>query len=291
MGDETTRINLLQAIIMEELRVKSVDNLNLNGYHFPSIGTTKAVMVIVHGMGEHAARYSHVAEFFNQAGVAVLAFDHRGHGKSEGKRGHTPSYDLLMDDMATFHEQARRMYSDLPVMIYGHSMGGNLTLNYLIRRKPKLSAAIVTGPYLRLAFNPPAWKVALGKISAKLLPGLTQPTGLETAAISKDQAVVDRYVKDPLVHDKISSSFFVNVHFAGPYAIENAGKIDIPLLVMHGLSDRLTSSDGTKEFEKNASSNVTFKYWPEAYHELHNEPEKLEVFQFELEWLKNQGVL
>jgi alpha-beta hydrolase superfamily lysophospholipase len=170
-------------------------------------------------------------------------------------------------------------------------MGGNLTLNYLIRKQPELSAAIVTSPYLRLAFEPPKWKVVLGKMSAGIFPSLSQPTGLETAAISRDKKVVKAYEVDELVHDKITSAFFVNVHFAGPFAIENAAKIKTPLLLMHGLEDRLTSPEGTKEFMQNAGSNVTVKYWPGLFHEIHNEPEQQEVFQTEMDWLKENKVI
>ncbi|MES2798435.1 MAG: lysophospholipase [Bacteroidota bacterium] len=276
---------------MEQFKIEAQDHISLNGYHFFSVEAPKAVMVIVHGMGEHAYRYVHVAHFFNQHGVAVLAFDHRGHGKSEGKRGHTASYDLLMNDLDRFRQKAAELYPNLPILFYAHSMGGNLTLNYLIRNKPEIAGAIITGPYLRLAFNPPKWKVLLGKLSAKIVPTLTQPTGLDASAISSDKQVVANYKNDPLVHDKISSSFFVNVHFAGPYAIEHANKIEVPHLVMHGLSDQLTSANGTKEFEKNSNAKATFRYWEGLYHELHNEPAQNEVFQFELEWLKNQGLL
>jgi alpha-beta hydrolase superfamily lysophospholipase len=217
--------------------------------------------------------------------------DARGSRKSDGKRGHTPSYEALMNDIESFLKKVKQEFSDLPIIVYGHSMGGNLTLNYLIRKQPELSAAIVTSPYLKLAFEPPRWKVVLGKMSAGIIPFLSQPTGLETAAISRDKKVVKAYEVDELVHDKISSAFFVNVHFAGPYAIENATKIKLPLLVMHGLEDRLTSPEGTKEFMQNADSNVTVKYWPGLFHEIHNEPEQQEVFQTELDWLKENKVI
>jgi alpha-beta hydrolase superfamily lysophospholipase len=103
--------------------------------------------------------------------------------------------------------------------------------------------------------------------------------------------VVKAYEVDELVHDKITSAFFVNVHFAGPYAIEHAAKIKTPLLLMHGLEDRLTSPEGTKEFMQNAGSNVTVKYWSGLYHEIHNEPEQLDVFQMELNWLIENKII
>jgi alpha-beta hydrolase superfamily lysophospholipase len=270
---------------MDQFSLQAKDATQLNGFHFP-VAEPKAVIALIHGMGEHAMRYEHVAHFMNKENIAVMTLDLRGHGTSAGKKGHTPNYEMLMSDLDLFIEKAKEYYPSKPLILYGHSMGGNLVLNYLIRRQPALHGAIVTAPYLKLAFEPPSWKVSLGKLTAGIFPTLTQPTGLETAAISKDPEEVRKYEADPLVHDKITSSFFVNVHFAGPYAIENAAKIKIPLLLMHGLSDRLTSPKGTEEFAKNASSNTTVKFWPGLYHELHNEPERNEVLEFEMAWLK-----
>ena len=275
----------------EIFSLQTSDGLRLNGYIKQPISTCKAVMTIIHGMGEHAQRYSHVADFFAEIGIACVSINLRGHGNSEGKRGHTPSYEALMNDLDLLVSKAKSLFPNLPLIMYGHSMGGNLTLNYIIRRKPEINCAIVTSPYLKLAFEPPKWKVTLGKLTANLIPTLMQATGLETAAISKDNAVVKAYEKDKLVHDKITSAFFVNVHFAGPYAIEHASEIKIPLLVMHGTADRLTSPEGTKEFAKNAGKNVTLKIWNELYHELHNEPEKMEVLQFELDWLLQNQII
>jgi alpha-beta hydrolase superfamily lysophospholipase len=274
---------------MEQFNICAKDSTRLNGYFFP-VNEPKALIILIHGMGEHAMRYEHVALFMNKMNIAVMTLDLRGHGTSAGKRGHTPNYEMLMSDLDQFLDYAKTNYPSIPIVLYGHSMGGNLALNFLIRRQPEVYGAIVTAPYLKLAFEPPAWKVSLGKLTAGIIPTLTQPTGLETAAISKDPEEVRKYELDPLVHDKITSSFFVNVHFAGPYAIENAGKIKIPLLVMHGLADRLTSPKGTEEFAKNANSTTTVHYWPELYHELHNEPEKNEVLQFEADWLKSIGL-
>lgn len=275
---------------MEQFSIRAKDSTQLKGYHFP-VAEPKAVIALIHGMGEHAMRYKHVALFMNKENIAVMMLDLRGHGTSEGKKGHTANYEMLMSDIDLFLDKVREFYASTPLILYGHSMGGNLVLNYLIRRQPHVHGSIVTAPYLKLAFEPPAWKVSLGKLTAGLIPTLTQPTGLETAAISRDPEEVRKYESDPLVHDKITSSFFVNVHFAGPYAIENASKIKTPILLMHGLSDRLTSPKGTEEFAKNAGSNATVKFWPGLYHELHNEPEKNEVLQFEVDWLSSIGLI
>ena len=166
-------------------------------------------------------------------------------------------------------------------------MGGNLVLNFLLRKQKELNGAIVTGPYLRLGFEPPKWKIILAKLSANIWPSLSQPTELELDALSRNQDVIHKYEDDELVHDRITSAFFVNVHFAGQYAIEHAAEINTPLLVMHGTDDRLTSPEGSKAFVSNAKDNVKLKLWNGLYHELHNEPEQEEVFSYELEWINS----
>lgn len=263
----------------------SSDNLWLNGENFLPTAETKAAIVLIHGMGEHFGRYKHVVEFFNSIGYAVIGMDLRGHGTSQGRRGHIDTYQQLMDDIDLLVKKAHELFNGLPLIMYGHSLGGNIAANYVLRRQPALMGLIVTAPYFKLAFDPPAWKVAMSKIMAKILPALTMPTGLELAALSKDQAVVDAYQNDPLVHDKISAAFFTNVHAAATYPIKHAEELKIKTLVMHGLADRITSFKGTTAFARNNPELVELKLWEGLYHEIHNEKEKQQVFDHIAGWL------
>ena len=129
-----------------------------------------------------------------------------------GPRGHITSYDALMDDIASFFIQVDQRYPGLPKFLYGHSLGGNLVLNYALRRKPDLHGVIATGPWLRLAFKPPASQVTLGRLMNGIAPGFTQHSKLNTNGLSHDQAVVSAYDNDPLVHDKISARLFVEMY-------------------------------------------------------------------------------
>lgn len=261
------------------------DGLQLAGEYYSPESPIKGVIILLHGMGEHFGRYKHVAVFFAGIGYATVGMDHRGHGKSQGKKGHTPSYDQLMDDVELLVKKTNELFPNIPVILYGHSMGANLAANFAIRRKPDMKGLIVTDPYFKLAFDPPAWKVKLGKLSAGIIPTLTQATGLETAALSRDEAVVTAYKNDPLVHDKITSSFFVNVHTAATYPIEHAKELTIKTLVMHGTADRLTSVKGSEEFANNNPQMIELKLWDGFYHEIHNEPEKQQVFDYIKGWL------
>ena len=268
--------------------IETKDKLSLQGI-IQEVDQPVAILLFVHGMGEHIQRYKHVMDFYNAHNITCIGVDLRGHGNSGGHRGHTPSYEHLMDDLQLLFDEGRKIAEHLPIFYYAHSMGGNLVLNFLIRRKPKVNGAVITGPYLKLAFDPPKWKIALGHLTAKLFPTLTQPTGLDVNAISRDKSVVEKYKTDSLVHDKITSSFFVNVHFAGPYAIEHANEIQVPVLIMHGLADKLTWSQGSSAFVANANKNVNLKLLPDLFHEIHNEPEKSDVFDYQWTWLHSLG--
>jgi alpha-beta hydrolase superfamily lysophospholipase len=241
--------------------------------------------MLVHGHGEHVARYDHVAAALTEKGYAMLGFDLRGHGKSGGPRGHTPSYAAMMDDIASFSRQADQRYAGLPRFLYGHSLGGNLVLNYALRRKPDLHGVIATGPWLKLAFDPPASQVTLARLMNGIAPGFVQHSKLDTRGLSHDQLVVDTYNNDPLVHDKISPRLFVSIYESGLWALEHAAEFPLPLLLMHGAADPITSARASQEFAQKAGSKVTLKIWDGLYHEIHNELQKAEVFNFMLDWL------
>ena len=264
---------------------KTSDNLQMYSKGWAPKGKPKAVICLVHGHGEHIGRYEPVAAALTEKGYALLGFDLRGHGKSAGPRGHTPSYEALIDDIAVFFGQVEGRYPDLPRFLYGHSLGGNLVLNYALRRKPALRGVIATGPWLKLALDPPASKVSLGKIMNNIWPGFTQASGLETAALSHDPAVVKAYENDPLVHDKISARMFVAIYDSGLWALEHAAEFPLPLLLMHGTADRLTSAVASRQFGEAGGKQVTLKLWEGWYHEIHNEPEKAQVFKVMTDWL------
>jgi alpha-beta hydrolase superfamily lysophospholipase len=246
----------------------------------------KATVCLVHGHGEHVGRYEHVAAALAQRDYALMGFDLRGHGRSGGARGHTPSYEALLEDIDEFCRQVAARQPGLPRFLYGHSMGGNLVINYALRRRPNLRGVIATGPWLELAFQPPPLKVALGKLMNRLAPSFTQASGLETKALAHDAAVVQAYENDPLVHGQISARLFIAMYEAGQWALQHAAEFPLPLLLMHGDADRLTSAEASRRFAAAAPQGIcTLRLWPGFYHEIHNEPEKEQVLQVLLDWL------
>jgi acylglycerol lipase len=264
---------------------KSFDRIDMASRGWTPEGKPKAVVALVHGHGEHVGRYAHVAAALTAQGYVLMGFDLRGHGKSGGPRGHTPSYAALMDDIAAFLDQVEERYPGLPRFLYGHSLGGNLVINYALRRKPDLCGVIATGPWLKLAFEPPAAQVTLGKLMNGIAPGFTQHSNLNTKGLSHDAAVVTAYENDPLVHDKISARLFVEIYNTGLWALEHAAELSLPLLLMHGSADPITSAKASQEFAAKAGEMVTLKIWPDMYHEIHNESAQAEVFKTMLAWL------
>ncbi|MBI1856181.1 MAG: lysophospholipase [Chloroflexi bacterium] len=245
----------------------------------------KAVVCLLHGHGEHVGRYAHVGEAFSKAGYVLVGYDERGHGKTGGPRGHTPSYDAMMDDVADFLALMEKRYPGLPRFLYGHSMGGNQVINFALRHKPALAGVIATDPWLKLAFDPPAIKVTLGRMMNSIYPAFTQASELETAALSRDPEIVRAYEKDPLVHDKMSARLFVGMYESGLWALDHAAEFPLPLLLMHGTGDRLISSQASREFAERAGRNAAFRAWDGFYHEIHNEPEKAEVLKSMTVWM------
>jgi len=270
------------------------DGLRLYAQDWQPETEPKGVVCLVHGLGEHSGRYPHLAAFLNQAGYALLAFDLRGHGKSEGPRGHTPSGEALLDDIAHLLQEAMERYPNRPRFLYGHSLGGNLVIEYALRRRPQLAGVVATGPLFRPAFEPPAWKLTLAKIMCKLWPTLSLSNEIDCQGLSRDSEVVRAYNDDPLVHDRLSARLGMDMLQSGLWSLEHAAEFPLPLLLMHGGADRLCSVQASREFAAQAGEHCTLKIWDGFYHEIHNEPEQGEVFGHLVGWLNgklgNQGM-
>ena len=254
----------------------------------------KAVICLVHGLGEHSGRYAHVAATLNDAGYLLFGFDLRGHGKSGGPRGHTPSYETLMDDISRLLAEAAQRYPGNPQFLYGHSLGGNLVLNYALRRcsgqalrrKPQMAGVIATSPAIRTATPLPSSQLTLAKIMNKIRPGMQMANGLALDGLARDPEVIRAYTGDLLVHNKISVRLATGMLEAGEWALAHASEFPVPLLLAHGTADKLTSAPASQEFAAKVHGDCTLKLWEGFYHETHNEPEKAEVLAFMIDWLQ-----
>jgi alpha-beta hydrolase superfamily lysophospholipase len=254
--------------------------------HAWTIANPKALVVLTHGFGEHGARYGGLGRTLTKAGYALYAYDVRGHGRSQGRRGHIPSYAALLDDLSRLVANARAEHPEAPLFLFGHSMGGNIAISYALRRSEGLSGVLVTAPLLRLGFIPPFWKVAIARIFARLVPGLTLATGLDQNNLSHDPVVVESIRADPLAHGRMSARTFVSLMDAADYALLNAPRLRVPILLLHGDDDRLTDIAGTEAFHASVEGpDKQFISFPGMYHEILNEVDAAAVHATIVEWL------
>lgn len=266
----------------------SKDNLNYYARHWEADNAV-AVVALVHGFYEHVGRYEHVADHLVKNNISVVAFDQRGHGKSEGQRGHTPTYEMLMHDVDFLLDNVASLEEGKPVFLYGHSFGGNVVVNYTLARKPQIAGSILTGPWFKLAFEPPKAKVTMAKIMNNIFGAYSEKTQIALDHLSRDKSVGERYDADPLVHSEMSARMFTSILQAGDWALKHAADLEIPMLVMHGEGDKVTSSNASTEFAESAPADkLTFKLWKGLYHEIHNEPEQEMVLEYIVDWLKQQ---
>jgi len=250
----------------------------------------KGMLYLVHGLGEHSGRYDHIGKTLKKAGYHLVGFDLRGHGLSEGPRGHSPGFSHLMDDIRIFlNESTKYLGNSLPKFLYGHSFGGNLVINFGLRNHIEFKGAIVTSPALSTASPPPKTKVMLAKVFGNILPGISFKSGLKQDALSRDAAIVKAYQDDVYVHDTISARLGLDLLESGQAALENAQNWQAPLLLMHGTADQITSWTASQIFAEHAGDPVELHLWPNYYHELHNDFGSENVIQKMIGWLNQNN--
>jgi acylglycerol lipase len=247
----------------------------------------RAVVILVHGLGEHIQRYSEWAELFYREKIGFTGVDLPGHGSSDGRRGHIKNYAVTDEMIGILLDESRKTFPGVALFIYGQSMGGGIVLDYLVRKNPKVKGAIVTSPWLKLSFEPDKLKVKLAAIMRIILPSLIQPSGLVVDHLSHDKNVIDNYRNDPLVHGKISVSLFHSAMSAADTTLENASALKVPLLLMHGSDDLICSPAGSREFASKTEL-AELRIWDGGYHELHNELFKQEVFNHIIRWINSR---
>jgi len=250
----------------------------------------RGCVVLVHGFGEYAGRYeSGVVPNLLQAGWAVLTFDLVGHGHSGGKRGHCQGYGQLIGQVSAAYEKAGQLYPGQPRVLYGHSLGGNLVLNAVLRGAVSPSGVVASSPYLRLAFQPPAWKLAVGKILLRLAPSVTLPAGLDPSGISSQPEEVAAYKEDPLIHDRVSPNYSLPVIAAGEWVLEHASDWNIPLLIAHGGDDPIIDPEGSRILNRRVPGSKLLVLNGNR-HELHHDRGRTAFFQAVSDWLEALAV-
>lgn len=255
--------------------------------HWRAQSPAKAVILLAHGLGEHCGRYQAFAEYFLARGVSVVAPDHLGHGASPGDRTHLDTFDDYLRPLDELRELIGQWYPACPCFLVGHSMGGLIAARYLLDHQQNFAGAALSGAALQAADPPSAFAMFLARLFSRFFPkiGMLQ---LDASQISRDPQVVQDYLDDPLVHNGKASARLVVEIFQSMQMVERERqKITLPIFVMHGEADAMTASEGSELFFGGVSSpDKALKIYTGLYHEIFNEPERLEVMADLAAWLE-----
>ncbi|PYP86588.1 MAG: alpha/beta hydrolase [Blastocatellia bacterium AA13] len=245
-----------------------------------------AEAILVHGFGEHSGRYGALTSHLSARGCSVTGYDQRGHGKSDGARGHVERFKDYEDDLGLMIRRVVSNEAPLPLFLVAHSMGGLIALRYLLRNDPAIRGAVISAPLVGVAARVPPHKLLIGKISAALMPRLTLNNEIDPAVLSRDPNVGAAYAADPLVHHVVSARWFAEATRAMEDLTRRASEIKKPLLILHGSDDKLASYDATARlFPLIGSKDKELRTYSGFYHELFNEPEKEELFSTVTNWI------
>jgi acylglycerol lipase len=250
----------------------------------------RALVAILHGLGEHSGRYAALAsDIVTRARCTVVALDLQGHGEAPGPRGDIPSWELVRDRVIPAMFTATRGLPDqpfsLPLVLFGHSMGGVLALEYALAHQRDLLALVLSSPALRIP-PPPWWKLAFANVMRGMAPTTALPSGLDVSGITRDPEALQRYKDDPRVHDRISPRLYFAFREAAEACLRNAKQLSLPTLLLQGMADRVADPKGALELAGSATHGVIrFVTLPDRYHEVFNDLGRDEVVKDLAAWL------
>lgn len=249
-------------------------------------GAPKAVFIVVHGLAEHSGRYLNPVNYFVPQGYAVYSFDLRGHGKSGGTPGYVEHFSNYLDDLKIFSAKVRAANPNTKIFLLGHSMGGTIATAYATENQNEFSGLMVSGAVLKAGSSVNALSKFMAKILSALMPKMGV-SALDACTVSRDQAVVDAYVKDPLNYTgKVSARLGAELLKEIDLLPSKIHRITLPILIMHGSADRLSDPASSKMlYDGVGSKDKTLKLYDGFYHEIFNDPERDKVFKDMEAWL------
>lgn len=266
----------------EKFILRETEGGKIQGYSW-HIDNPGKVICIVHGIGEYGGRFDRVAEAFRAENMAVCALDLRGHGESMGKRGHCAPRKDVLDDVSTLIEYAADRYPGKQLVLYGHSMGGNIVLDYRARGQlnDRLCGYIISAPWVRLVRPVPAVLYMTVKLLAKILPSFTIGSDINEGELGNPEKVKP-FKENPLVHNRISAlcavdGFDIGLSLEDGTCEDNGRASRIPTLLMHGSDDRICDVEGSRRIAARLAEkgdNINYIEWEGLFHEIHNGNDK-----------------
>lgn len=235
-------------------------------------GPPRGVVIVAHGYAEHCGRYLPFAEHLTSRGIAAVGLDHRGHGTSEGPRGHCRDFEEYVADLRTLVDLAEQWWPGVPRVLFGHSMGGLIAFLYLLRHGDTVRAAALSSPAFAVAPQGPRWQLAIVGLLARIVPRFAFTTKLDADALARDPEVGRAYVADPLVHRRATAAFARAFGRAQARALTVAHTVTTPLLILQAGADRLVSPAGVTAIGARLRCTNDVQILPGYYHELLNEP-------------------
>ena len=262
----------IDSVLEVEGQVRAVGGLSLF-YRGWEADEPLAALLVVHGLAEHSGRYAEFGRELASFRINTYALDLRGHGLSDGRRGHTDRFDLLLQDVDRFRREVEGCSEgELPLFLLGHSMGGLITARYIEEYESRFHGAIITSPWLATALPVPRWKMLAANILNRLLPSLPINAGIDETLLSHDPIAVARYRDDPLVHGKITPRMFAEVSQAMGLVMQRSERIRIPLLLLLAGDDRLVDTRKSEAFARSlTAADVTIRVLPDYFHEVLND--------------------
>ena len=248
---------------------------------------SSAALVIVHGLGEHSGRYKNIIDTFKGKNISIYSYDHRGHGRSGGKRGHISSFKNYIDDLKIFIDHVSLTNEKKPVILLGHSLGGLIALKYALDYPGDLSSLILSSPFLMT--DPPSGIAdrMLLTVANKVFPSLPLSNRIDVNGLSHDKKVIQDYINDPLVHNRITVRFAAEAFKTAAECCSRAAELKMPLLVFHGTSDPITDPEGSRlVYDRAASKDKSIELFEGLYHETMNELNNKPVLQTVLSWVQ-----
>lgn len=263
--------------------VSSRDGTAILVRRWPAVTSPWAHVILVHGIAEHSGRYENVGEWLAAAGLGVSGYDQRGFGASGGRRAWIDRWSRNHDDLEERIREVRAVAGDRPVIVYGHSLGGLLALGYAVANEPRAlpDALVLSAPALDSSV--PAWKRTMARILDRVAPTMSLKNDFDGAVLSRDPAVGERYLLDPLNEHRTTVHFGVLAFAEQARVRAAAARLTVPTLVYHGEADELVPPSASEPLA--AVPAVTRRTYPSLRHESHNEPDGHEVIDDVVAWL------